>query len=228
MSCSRPILFLSLQEYCFEIQDKLLDELDAIIQEPEKHQQLSKNTLKKKIDTYLKGFKMASPHELFRVEEDPDVSTCIMNSFEFLLEVLKGFDLPANYLEGGGHWVLWAKRKKEEQNENAKQRGILGKKKPKNKMKKGDEIGPDVQGQKGLFDVEPLFVALTGFLQASKKVRSLICDLFTTYKTQLLSLFCKENGELRSERCVDFDTILEFCESELRLELEEEIFQLTP
>lgn len=59
-----------------------------------------------------------------------------MTATDFLLETLRNFDLPVDYLEGEGHWSFWLKWKQDEKNEEARQKDILGKKKVKVKKNK--------------------------------------------------------------------------------------------
>lgn len=209
LACSKTWLTLELQEFCATNKATFLNEFQGILADPEKHKLINKNIMKRKLEKLLKGHSMAKPNDYWALDTDPEVSTCIMTASDLLLETLRHFDLPPNYLEGEGHWSFWIKRKQEEKNEEAKQKGILGKKKNKAKKRKADEGKDNQLVTPQHFDVEPFYVALQSFVNASARARESVCHLLDRFRDKIAALFYKENGELREGRVVDLGEILE-------------------
>lgn len=226
LACSRPMLGCALQDFCADTRENLLEELEEYVAEPERKPAMSKIQLRKIIEGHLKGFKMPTPDPAFAEVEDNEVTTCIMGPFELLIDVLRGFDLPYGYLDGAGHWR--PSRRKKDDLEGQKPRGLLSKKKPKLKGKKNDEPSVDPFQARGVFDIRPMVEALVMFFAAGASVRESVCSLFRANKERMKVLFCRDNGEMNDERCVDFDTIFEFLETECAVELEEEVVGLAP
>jgi hypothetical protein len=228
MSCSKTWLILELQEFCSTNKSAFLNEFQVILADPEKHKLINKNIMKRKLEKLLKGHTISKPHEFWARDIDLEVSTCIMTTSDLLLETLRHFDLPVNYLDGEGHWSFWIKRKQEEKNEEAKQKGILGKKKSKAKKRKADDGKDNQLVTPQHFDVEPFYVALQNFVNANTTARETVCHLLDKSRNKISALFYQENGELREGRVVDLGEVLEQLTTEEQPETNELIQSLIP
>lgn len=228
ITCSKNWLTLDLQEYCSNNKAAFLAEFQQILGDVEKQKLINKNIMKRKLEKLLKTHTIAKPNEIWSKELDVNVTTCIMSTSDLLLDALRYFDLPTNYLDGEGHWSFWIKRKQDEKNEEAKQKGILGKKKNKTKKKKADEGKDNQLVTPPWFDVEPFYMALQSYINSNQQVRQTVCLSIENLKQKIANLFYDLNGEFLDGRIVDLADILDIIATEELPNLPENLQMLIP
>ena len=227
---SKDFLILQLQEYCVKEQKNILNEFASYIDNEENQKKLKKSVLKSRFEKHLKNHKIEIPNKIFIDKQDLEIETCIMNPLDLLFETLVFYNLSKNYLDGEGHWDEWLKRKIEEKKEENKQKGFLGKKKKNRNKKKRYETNKENNELKKptRFDIEPFYISLTKFIKSDIKMRKKICQILTKNKKSLIQLFVKENFELKKNRCVDFDDIFHILNTQLDLNIEDQVIDLIP
>lgn len=180
--------------------------------------------LGKLIDKHLKHLKMAQPDPTFAFADDHEIQTWILSPREFLFRVLRHFGLPHDYLDGGGHWKLWAQRFIEKKIEEQRNKNFMGKRRNKYSKKRAHEQKTkEVELPPG-FDIEPFVNSLKLFSNAHLETRQRICDFFDSHQKSLLRLFCNHNGELNESKEIAFHTLLDAFQNE---NLEEELDKQT-
>ena len=165
--------------------------------------------LVKLIDKHLKHLKMSQPDSAFAEADDFSVQTWVLSPREFLFRVLCHFGLPGDYLDGGGHWKLWAQRLIEKKMEEQRNKNFMGKRRNKYAKKRGhDTRVKEIELPPG-FDIEPFVNGLRRFAAANLETRQQICLFFGAHQKTLLKLFCNFNGELDESKELPFHLLLE-------------------
>ena len=205
-----------LQLFVNENVEDHVEDFGAYLEErgSEKKRGLNQNILGRLVDKHMRLFKFQNPDPVFETILDDQVQTFIIAAREFLFRELQNFGLPEGYLDGQGHWEMWVQRQIKSKLEEQRSKGLLGKRRGKMVKKKRHDEGKanEIILPSG-FDIEPFYKALQKFIAANEDVRDKVARFFLQNEKKLLELFCEKNGEMQSDKSLQFEVIVDGLEA---------------
>jgi hypothetical protein len=215
-TCSYQQNVRLLQLFVKENVEEQIEDFSAYLEErgAQKKKGLNQNILGKLVDKHMRLFKFQNPDEVFENILDDQVQTFIIAARDFLFRELNNFGLPEKYLEGRGHWQMWAQRQIKSKLEEQRSKGLLGKRRAKMVKKKRNDDGRanEIILPVG-FDIEPFCKALKKFIEADQEVREKVVNFFLQNEKKLMELYCEKNGEMKLEKELEFESIIEGLEA---------------
>ena len=204
-----------LQEFVENGFNEHLADFKVFQDDPEKKRALSNLILGKLVDKHLKQYRMSNPDSIFAEVNDSEIQTLVLTNREFLFRILQHFGLPEGYFEGEGHWKFWAERQIKKKLEDERNKRLFGKRRviaPKKKRREDAKANEILLP--GGFDIEPFLDAVTKFIGTGLNTRHKVAQYFLENEKLLLKLFCEENGELDEDKTLEFETVIEYLQSQ--------------
>lgn len=199
-----------LQQHLSNQELQIRQDIDKIksMKEDDMKKTLHKPYILEMLGGWLKGFKIYIPSMLIATEKilDPTLVCRTIDELEFFLETLEFFGLPKGYMDGGGHWFDWERKKLEEKKNQNQRQGFLGGRKPRRNRRREEDNQDDMKPPI-YFDIEPLEKAMNKFLILTAETRANFLEKIAENIKKVRLLFCNQDGEPNKTRCQDMNEL---------------------